>query len=239
MWGQWPQQHPISALFGVLIALTLVLSPAGAAANEEAIVNAEFNPLAELGRERRRQVQVRQSLKGALEQAEPGDDALAALLEACADYLVNSMGRLDLTDMNIHDLLKERVPQDNTEVHEALKTLADRQETARAENALLAEALDAYRQADRVDFAVLDEALRHYHAVMSDLMTPRKNPFSDYTDVLFTMDDWTNIAEASTQTMATEDRLFDAVSAAAPDTLKPDIFSGTHGIQQPEASGHR
>ena len=200
-------------------------------------MNAEFNPLAELGRERRRQVQVRQSLKGALEQVEPGDDSLAALLEACADYLVNSMGRLDLTDMNIHDLLKERVPTDNAEVHEALQTLANRQERARAENARLAGELDAYRQADRVDFAVLDEALRHYHAVMSDLMTPRKNPFSDYTDVLFTMDDWTNIAEVSIETIAAEDQLFEAVTAAAPDDLKPGSFSGTHGMQRPPVSG--
>ncbi|MCY3815487.1 MAG: hypothetical protein OXG59_04255 [Gammaproteobacteria bacterium] len=226
----------MKALSGVLIACSLVLSPAGAAVNEEAIVNADFNPLAELGRERRRQVQVRQSLKGALEQAEPGDDTLAALLEACADYLVNSMGRLDLTDMNIHNLLAARVPTDNAEVHEALQTLANRQKRARAENARLAEALYAYRQAGRSDFAVLDKALRQYHRVMSELMTPRKNPFSDYTDVLFTMDDWTNIAEVSAETIAAEDRLFDAVSAAAPDALKPDAFSGTHGMQRPPVS---
>lgn len=202
-------------------------------------MNADFNPLAELGRERRRQVQVRQSLKGALEQVEPADDSLAGLFEACADYLVNSMDRLDLTDMNIHDLLKERVPTDNAAVHEALQTLESRQERARAENARLAQALGAYRHAGRADFAVLDEALRQYHRVMSELMTPRKNPFSDYTDVLFTMDDWTNIAEVSAETIATEDRLFDTVSAAAPDALKPDTFSGTHGIQRPDASGHR
>ena len=200
-------------------------------------MNAEFNPLAELGRERRRQVQVRQSLKGALEQVEPGDDSLASLFEACAEYLVNSMARLDLTDMNIHDLLKERVPEENTEVHEALQILANRQARARAENALLAEALDAYRRADRTDFAVLDEALRRYHAVMSELMTPRKNPFSDYTDVLFTMDDWTNIAEVSIETIAAEDQLFEAVTAAAPDDLKPGSFSGTHGMQRPPVSG--
>lgn len=202
-------------------------------------MNADFNPLAELGRERRRQVQVRQALKGALEQAEPGDDTLAALLEACADYLVNSMSRLDFSDMNIHDLLEERVPTDNTEIHEALQILANRQEKARAENALLAEALDSYRQAGHVDFAVLDEALRHYHRVMSELMTPRKNPFSDYTDVLFTMNDWTNIAEVSADTIAAEDRLFEAVTAAAPDDLKPEAFSGTHGMRPPDTSGHR
>jgi len=229
----------MKALFGVLIACSLVLSPAGAAADEEAIVNTGFNPLAELGRERRRQVQVRQSLKGALEQAQPGDDALAPMLEACADYLVNSMGRLDLTDMNIHDLLAARVPQDNAEVHEALETLSIRQAKARAETAVLAEALDAYRQGGRADFATFDRALRNYHRIVSELMTPRKNPFSPYTDKLFTFADWTNIAEASTDTVAAEDRLFDEVSAAAPDALKPDAFSGTHGIQRPDASGHR
>lgn len=199
-------------------------------------MNADFNPLAELGRERRRQVQVRQALKGALEQAEPGDDTLAALMEACADYLVNSMGRLDLTDMNIHDLLKERVPQDNAEVHQALETLSIRQATARAENAVLEEALDAYRRDGRADFAAFDRALRRYHSVVSELMTPRKNPFSPYTDKLFTFDDWTNIAEASADTVAAEDRLFDAVTVAAPDGLKPDSFSGTHGMQRPPVS---
>lgn len=221
----------MKALFGVLIACSLVLSPAGAAANEEAIVNADFNPLAELGRERRRQVQVRQTLKGALEQAETGDGSLAALLEACADYLVNSMDRLDLTDMNIHDLLKERVPQDNAEVHEALETLSNRQAKARAETAALAEALKDYRQGGRADFGDFDRALRNYHRIVSELMTPRKNPFSPYTDKLFSFADWADIAAASADTVAAEDRLFDAITAAAPEELKPDSFSGTHGMR--------
>lgn len=194
-------------------------------------MNAEFNPLAELGRERRRQVQVRQTLKGALEQAEPGNDTLAALLEACADYLVNSMSRLDLTDMNIHDLLKERVPQDNAEVHEALDVLSARQHKARTETAVLATALETYRMNGRTGFVSFDRALRHYHEVVSEMMTPRKNPFSPYTDKLFTFDDWTNIAEASADTAAAEDRLFDAVTAAAAENLKPDSFSGTHGMR--------
>ena len=231
MWGQEPQRHPVTPLFGVLMACSLLLSPSGAAANEEAIVNADFNPLAELGRERRRQVQVRQALKGALERADSGDGSLAAMLEACADYLVNSMGRLDLTDMNIHDLLKERVPPDNAEVHEALETLSIRQATARAETTALEKALKDYRRGGRADFDSFDRALRNYHGIVSELMTPRKNPFSPYTDKLFTFADWTNIAAASAETVAAEDRLFDAVMAAAPGGLKPDSFSGTHGMR--------
>ena len=196
-------------------------------------MDGDFNPLAELGRERRRQVQVRQALKGALEQAGTGDDSLAAMLEACADYLVSSMGRLDLTDMNIHDLLKERVPQDNAEVHEALETLSDRQAKARAETAALEEALRDYRQGGRTDFAAFDRALRKYHGIVSELMTPRKNPFSAYTDKLFTFADWTDIAAAGAETVAAEARLYDAVTATAPDALKPESFSGTHGMQRP------
>ena len=196
-------------------------------------MDGDFNPLAELGRERRRQVQVRQALKGALEQAGAGDDSLAAMLEACADYLVSSMGRLDRTDMNIHDLLKERVPQDNAEVHEALETLSNRQARARAETAVLEEALKAYRRGRRADFSAFDRALRQYHGIVAELMTPRKNPFSPYTDKLFTFADWTVIAEAGAETVAIEARLFDAVTAAAPDALNPGSFSGTHGMQRP------
>lgn len=200
------------------------------------MVDAGFNPLAELGRERRRQMQIRQALKGALQQTEPANDSLAALLEACADYLVVSMGRLDLTDMNIHNLLRERVPRDNAEVHGGLQLLGERQEKARAATATLAEALRAYRDGDRANFIAFDRAIRQYHRTVSDLMTPRKNPYQKYTDELFSGDDWTHIAAANDQTIAAEHRLFDAVTAAAPNDLKPESFSGTHGMQRPPIS---
>ena len=236
---------PMKLLFGVLIACQLVLLPVAAFATEDeefaanetdevkAIVDAEFNSLTELGRERRRQMQVRQSLQGALEQSARGDGSLAALLEACADYMVVSMSRLDLTDMNIHDLLRERVSRNNAQVHEGLELLGERQEAARAATAVLAEALNAYRDGDRADFAGFDQAIRHYRRIVSDMMTPRKNPYSKYTDELFSGDDWTHIAAANDETIATEHRLFDAVATAAPDSLKPESFSGTHGMQPP------
>ena len=232
-------------VLGVMIAWQLVLLPfAAPATGEEEVsaeemdevkkmVDADFNPLAELGRERRRQMQVRQALKGGLEQTEPGDNSLAALFEACADYMVVSMRRLDLTDMNIHDLLRERVPRDNTEVHEGLELLGQRQEAARSATAVLEEALSAYRDGGRASFAALDQAIRHYHRIVSDMMTPRKNPYSKYTDELFSVDDWTHITQATDGAIAAEHRLFNAVAAAAPADLKPEYFSGTHGMQKP------
>ena len=194
-------------------------------------MDSEFNPLKELGPERRRQMQIRQTIKGAIEQTKPGDDSLAALFEACAEYIIVSMGRLDLTDMNIHDLLRERVSRDVTEVHDGLDVLGERQKKARAEIATLAAALDAYKSGGRKDFAAFDAAMRHNHDVMTSMMSPRKNPYGKYTDELFTLEDWADIAEANDDTIATEARLFDGVTAAAPDELKPDSFSGTHGLR--------
>ena len=179
-------------------------------------------------------MQIRQTIKGALENTPPGDESIAALSEACAEYIIVSMGRLDLTDMNIHDLLRERVSRDVTEVHDGLDVLGERQEKARAEIATLAAALDTYKSGGRNDFATFDAAMRHNHDVMTAMMSPRKNPYQKYTDELFTLEDWADIAEADDDTIATEHTLFDAVTAAAPDNLKPDSFSGTHGIKPSE-----
>ena len=60
---------------------------------------------------------------------------------------------------------------------------------ARAETAVLEEALKAYRQGGRADFSAFDRALRQYHGIVAELMTPRKNPFSPCTDKLFTFAD--------------------------------------------------
>ena len=98
---------------------------------------------------------------------------------------------------------------------------------------MLEEALKAYRQGGCADFSAFDRALRQYHGIVAELMTPRKNPFSPYTDKLFTFADWTDIAEADAESVAIEARLYDAVTAAAPDALNPDSFSGTHGMQRP------
>ena len=174
-------------------------------------MDADFNPLAELGRERRRQMQIRQALKGGLELVKPGDNSLAALLEACADYMVISMGRLHLTDMGILHLLPDRVPRDNGEVHDGLDGLDERQKKARTEIAALGAALDDYGNGGRKDFAVFEAAVRHNHDVMTAMVTPRKNPYGKYTDELFSRDAWMDIAQASDETMATEARLFEAV----------------------------
>ncbi len=189
------------------------------------------HPRAEIGRERRRSMQVRQSLVAALEASPPGNTAHAELLEAAADYMVTAMTRLDEQDMGILVRLKARIPKDHTEAHQGLVDLEERQAKARRETKALRDAIATYREGGRADFAPFDSAVRHYHEVITSMMTPRKNPYEPYTNTLFDDDDWTDIADVSDSSTATEADQFATVKAAAPEAMDPDGFSGTHGIK--------
>jgi len=179
-------------------------------------------------------MQVRHALGSVLETTLPADPDHAAFLEACADYMVTSMDRLDLTDMAILHLLQERVANELVEVHEDLTSLADRQARARDENKALKEALEEYRGAGHKNFPAFDTALRHYNHVIRSMMAPRKNPFSKHTDELFTMDDWTDIAQVTDYTIATEEAQFEEVANNLPKSLTLDDFFATHGMQRPD-----
>lgn len=189
------------------------------------------HPRAEIGFERRRQMQVRQSLIAALEATAANDPTHAALLEAAIAYMITSMTRLDIQDMAILVRLKTRIPKDHADAHQGLVDLDARQAMARAETKNMAEALTAYRDGNRQDFAAFESALRHYHAVMQSMMTPRKNPYEPYTNTLFDDEDWTAIAGTTPDSLAKEKDLFAAVKAAAPDGFDPESFSGTHGLK--------
>lgn len=193
------------------------------------------HPRAEIGFERRRQMQVRQSMIAALDASPPGDPTHAALLEAAIDYMITSMTRLDLQDMAILVRLKTRIPKDHADAHQGLVDLEARQAKARTATKRMANALAAYRENSEngagSNFAAFDRALRHYHNVMQSMMTPRKNPYEPYTNTLFTDEDWTAIAGTTPASLAAEKKLFEAVKATAPEGFDPESFSGTHGLK--------
>ena len=191
----------------------------------------ETHPRAEIGFERRRQMQVRQSLIAALDASTPGDATHAALQEAAIEYMVTSMTRLDVQDMAILVRLKTRIPKDHTDAHQGLVDLEARQARARAETKSMADALQGYRDSQRETFAAFDTALRHFHAEMQAMMTPRKNPYEPYTNTLFTDEDWTAIAGTTAESLALEVEQYAAVKDAAPDGMDPEGFSGTHGLK--------
>lgn len=189
------------------------------------------HPRAEIGFERRRQMQVRQSLIAALEASTPGQSSHAALLEAAIEYMVTSLTRLDAQDIAILVRLKTRIPKDHTDAHQGLVDLEARQARARSETKTMAEALQGYRDSSRERFAAFDTAVRHFHGEMQAMMTPRKNPYEPYTNTLFTDEDWTAIAGTTGESLTLEEQHFEAVKAAAPDGMDPESFSGTHGLK--------
>ena len=191
---------------------------------------AQITPRAEIGRERRRQMQVRQSLSAALAATSPGDPAHADLLEAASAYMVTSMTRLDVQDMAILVRLKTRIPKDHTKAHQGLVDLEARQGKARTETKAVADALKRYHEDHQEGFAAFDKAVRHYHDVMQAMMTPRKNPYEPYTNTLFNEAYWFAIAGVTETSAAQEAEQFAAVKAAAPEGMDPEGFSGTHGM---------
>ncbi|MBT4739952.1 MAG: hypothetical protein HN793_04335 [Rhodospirillaceae bacterium] len=191
----------------------------------------EAHPRAEIGFERRRQMQVRQSLIAVLDAAPPGDSTHTALQEAAVDYMITSMTRLDVQDIAILVRLKIRIPKDHADAHQGLVDLEARQARARTETKTMADALQGYRESGRDTFAAFDTSLRHFHAEMQAMMTPRKNPYEPYTNTLFTDDDWTAIAGTTETSLATEQEQYTAVKSAAPDGMDPESFSGTHGLK--------
>lgn len=187
-----------------------------------------MNPRAEIGRERRRQIQVRQAFEAGL--AKSADDAtgLAEFYLACGDYIVWSMARLHDQDQLIHDLLKARLDPGLTEVHQRLAELNERQEKSRAFTGDFQQAIKALRDSGAPGQAQFEEAARAFADLFTSLMAPRKNPFQEHTDVLFTDSDWIDIAGVSNESLAEEETLYGRVKETSPAGIDPANYAAEH-----------
>ena len=187
-----------------------------------------MNSRAEIGRERRRQIQVRKAFEAGL--AKSADDAtdLADFYLACGDYIVWSMARLHDQDQRIHDLLKERLDPGLTEVHEQLAGLNERQGKSRAFTEEFQQAVKVLRDSGASGQAEFEEAARAFVDLFISLMAPRKNPFQEHTDVLFTDSDWIDIAGVSAESLAEEQKLYELVEARAPAGIDPANYTAEH-----------
>jgi hypothetical protein len=183
---------------------------------------------AEIARERRRQMQVRKAFDAGLALDGGYDPVLVPFFEACADYLIASMDRLHAQDQLIHDLLSARIPSAETDAHERLATLNERQRQSRA---LVAEFAAAAADLRRMGAAALGSfvpAARQFAEAFRGLMAPRRNPFFKHTDALFSDEDWVRIAGVTEESLQTEERLFSAIQRAAPDGCDPSQFTAEH-----------
>ena len=181
-----------------------------------------MHPRAEIGRERKRQIQVRMALEGALIALAP---EYHAFFKACATYLIFSMDRLHHQDQWICDLLKERVPKDDP-VRRHLSDLDARQEMSRNKTARFKHALGKYEaDASQEDFV---PAALEFCAMFKTALLPRKNPFEPYTSKLFKDEDWITIAGVTQESLKREADLFSEVKRLAPPDLDPDGFEARH-----------
>ncbi len=187
-----------------------------------------MNSRAEIGRERRRQIQVRKAFEAGL--AKSVDDAigLAEFYLACGDYIVWSMARLHDQDQRIHDLLKERLDPHLIEVHEQLAGLNERQGKSRAFTEEFQRAVAALRRKGTSGRAEFEKAAQAFADLFNSLMAPRKNPFQEHTDVLFTESDWIDIAGVTTDSLDEERGLYKQVEATTLVGIDPANYTAEH-----------
>ena len=177
---------------------------------------------AAIGYERRRQIQVRSAFEAGLARADRDGPELTGFFMACAAYIVFSMDRLHYQDQVIHDLLKERIPADDKEAHARLDALNERQGKSRELVERLQRATEELTTNGADALGVFETTAADFVDAFTSLMAPRKNPFHEYTDQLFTEEDWAVIADVTDESQSVEKELYAAVQVNAPDGLDPE-----------------
>ncbi len=184
---------------------------------------------AHIGFERRRQIQVRKSFVGGLDAAEQDENLdLTEFYSYCGEYMVMSLVRLDEQDQKISDLLKERVPSEDADLHERLRVLDERQVKCRAMTDRLAGAVKQLKAVGSKGKAAFEKTARAFVAEFTGLLAPRKNPLEKYTQKHFTEKDWEWIADHSDASVTREEDLYVRIQNAAPDGADPAGFTAAH-----------
>ncbi len=187
-----------------------------------------MHPRAHIGFERRRQIQIRKSFTGGLELASQADRDLTEFLTLCGEYMVMSLVRLDEQDQKISDLLKDRVPKEDKDLHERLRVLDERQEKCRSMTNRFAEAVKRLKEKGREGVSAFLKDARDFIAEFTGLLAPRKNPLEAYTEKHFTEEDWEYIADRNEAAVAMEEELYVRIQALAPEGLDPAGFTAEH-----------
>lgn len=187
-----------------------------------------MNPRAEIGRERRRMIQVRKAFEISLVQRDDDARDLTDFYLACGDYIVWTMARLHDQDQRIHDLLKECLDPGLTAVHEQLADLNERQEKSRAFTDKFHQAVEALRTSGAAGRSDFETAAQAFVDLFTTLMAPRKNPFQEHTDELFGDSDWIDIAGVTDESLGEELDLYGRVEASAPAGIDPSGYTAEH-----------
>jgi len=182
------------------------------------------NPRAAIGYERRRQIQIRKAFEAGLELPDDRRSGLTDFYLASGAYIVFSMDRLHYQDQVIHDLLAERIPEDDADAHERLAVLNDRQDKSREMVETFRRAVNVLSETGEQGRNAFETAAQTFTATFLSLMAPRKNPFQAYTDELFSNEDWELVAGVTDESMEMEKNLYNAVQTSAPAGIDPDAM---------------
>ncbi len=184
---------------------------------------------AHIGFERRRQIQVRKSFVGGLDLVrQDGDHDLTEFYSYCGEYMVMSLVRLDDQDQKISDLLKQRVPSEDADLHERLRVLDERQVKCRDMTDRFAGAVTQLKAEGPKGKDAFEKTARAFIAEFTGLLAPRKNPLEKYTEGYFSEKDWEWIADHTDASVAMEEDLYVRIQKSAPEGMDPAGFTAQH-----------
>jgi len=175
-----------------------------------------------IAEERGRLKSVRLLLSAALEDdsAQDGADRTGFYI-AVGDYLEAAMERLHRQDVRMTALLEEKADLSTPEAQQAMSELAERL----AGNQHY---LDRYLEAKRALESDGTAAIEQYESAATDYTRYIVNNMGhhagsvDLARAAFSAEDWADMAFVSDSEAELEQRLFDAVTAATPESLQTD-----------------
>lgn len=168
--------------------------------------------------ERRRLRSVRQRLSAAVAQTSGGDAAYVPFYIAVTDYMEAAMGRLHAQDVKMGDMIREKVPEINAQVEQALGELDARLSGNQQHLERLLEAREALKRDGAKAIGNFEAVAKAY----TDYIVANMGHHGATTDLageLFSVADWEYMAGVTDEEMRREQALYEDVEASTPSSL--------------------
>lgn len=169
--------------------------------------------------ERRRMRTVRQHMAAGLEQKAGDDESFVPFYIAAADYIDAAMARLDVQDVRMGEMIREKADATDAAVKSALAQLEERLDGARRHLKQFLAARDELKDKGSQALENFEAAAQTYSDFIAANMG-HHGPTTDLSAKLFDASDWEYMAGITDAEMQREQELYAQVEQSLPESLR-------------------
>lgn len=162
---------------------------------------------------------VRQHMAAGIEQQATGDEAFVPFYIAAADYIDAAMARLDVQDVRMGDMIREKADTSDASVKQALAELEERLSGARRHLTQFLAARDELRSQGARALKQFEREAKTYSDFISTNMG-HHGATTELSAKLFDTSDWEYMAAITDEEMRREQELYARVESSLPDSLQ-------------------